>query len=209
MFNGIVENLISQLQTRTNRSRPLIVGIDGLGGAGKTTIVKNIEQALNHNNCKVTTIHMDDHIVERDKRYETGNEEWYEYYYLQWDLEMLKTNLFEVLNNNCENIFLPFYDMSTDSNSNKHINVAVDGIVLIEGIFLQREEWRDFYDYIIFLDCPGELRVKRVLNRDSYIGDHQAIINKYSNRYWLGEKHYLDVAKPIKNADLVITTNFL
>lgn len=55
-----------------------------------------------------------------------------------------------------------------------------------------------------YLDCPRELRHKRALNRDSYIGDYQARLNKYKRRYWLGEKHYLDIVKPIKSADLVI-----
>lgn len=174
-----------------------------MGGAGKTTFLKRIKQALINNNCKVATFHLDDHIVKRNKRYHTGQTEWYEYYYLQWDVKSLITNLFEPLHSSCNNIILPFYKSTTDSTTTKNIIVEFDSIVLIEGIFLQRKEWRTFYDFVIYLDCPKELRHERVLNRDLYIGTYETRLNKYQRRYWLGEKHYLDIVKPMEIADLV------
>lgn len=69
---------------------------------------------------------------------------------------------------------------------------------------MQRAEWRSYFDFILYLDSPRELRYKRVLNRDSYIGDYQARLNKYKKRYWLGENHYLDKIDPIRKADIVI-----
>ncbi|MGE7931175.1 kinase [Viridibacillus arvi] len=200
----LAEKILLQFATRKFKKRPLIVAIDGLSGAGKTTLVKKLEQELSNNNSSVVIIHIDDHIEKKHKRYETGHEEWYEYYYLQWDIKMLTISLFEGLKSNKKNITLPYYDKSTDTISAKQISVAVDSIILIEGIFLQRKEWREFYDYTIFLDCPRELRYERVLNRDSYIGDKQAILLKYKRRYWLGEEHYLNTENPIKNADIVI-----
>ncbi|MGE7836866.1 kinase [Viridibacillus arvi] len=200
----LAEKILLQFATRTLKKRPFIVAIDGLSGAGKSTLVKKLEQELSNNNSSVVIIHIDDHIEKKHKRYETGHEEWYEYYYLQWDIKMLTTSLFEGVRNNKKNIDLPFYDKSTDTISVKQITVAVDSIILIEGIFLQRKEWREFYDYTIFLDCSRELRYERVLNRDSYIGDKQAILLKYKRRYWLGEEHYLNTENPIKNADIVI-----
>lgn len=66
----MIEKLIFQFSTRSHIHRPFIVGIDGLSGAGKTTFLKRIKQAL-INNCKVATFHLDDHIVKRNKRYWT------------------------------------------------------------------------------------------------------------------------------------------
>ncbi|MBK3496328.1 AAA family ATPase [Viridibacillus sp. YIM B01967] len=199
--NEIAGELLYQFSSRSH-NRPLIVAIDGLSGAGKTTLVKNLECELK-DKCKVTVIHIDDHIVERNKRYNTGHEEWYEYYYLQWDIKMITNKLLEKIYNNSNEITLPFYDHSTDTISTKEITVTTNSIVLIEGIFLQRKEWRNFYDLIIFLDCPLEMRYERVLHRDSYIGDYQERLNKYKRRYWLGEEHYFDIENPIKNADQI------
>ncbi|MFS0688000.1 kinase [Sporosarcina sp. 179-K 8C2 HS] len=202
----IVEKIIFQFSIRPNKACPLLIGIDGLGGSGKTTFVKEIEQELLYQNCQAVTFHLDDHIVERKKRYETGYEEWYEYYYLQWDVDNLTANLFEPLQRGCNNIFLAFYDKLTDSTVTKQTTVTSDSIVLIEGIFSQRHEWKSFYDIVFFLDCPRELRHKRVLNRDLYIGDYEERLDKYQRRYWLGEEHYMDIVKPITNADFVYYT---
>lgn len=198
-----VEKILFQFSTRTNKQRPFIVGIDGLGGAGKTTISKKIEQELINRNYQVVTFHLDDHIVERNKRYDTGYEEWYEYYYLQWDIKHLTTYFFGCLHHNKSPMSLDYYDKNTDSFTKKEIEITSDCIVLIEGVFLQRKEWRKFYDLIIFLSCSDDVRQKRVLNRDSYIGDHEARLKKYQTRYWLGEKHYLDKQQPTKNANII------
>lgn len=201
----LVEKINTQMQTLSPKARPLLVGIDGLGGAGKTTYVKHMEKGLAKTNCQVVTFHLDDHIVERNKRYETGYEEWVEYYTLQWDVERLTNDLFKPLHTHWDTIILPFYNIVTDSTSAKQIQIEPNSIVLIEGVFLQRPQWRSFFDYIIFLDCPRKLRHERVLKRDSTIGNHQAIHAKYKRRYWPAEKHYMNSVKPINNADVVVT----
>lgn len=203
----IAEEIKFQFSNRSQKERPLLVAIDGLSGAGKTTLVKKLENELIKDKCKAIIIHIDDHIVERNKRYNTGYEEWYEYYYLQWDIKMLTSTFFEMLYNNSNKLTLPFYNKSTDTISTKQINVTSDSIVIIEGIFLQRKEWRSFYDYIIYIDCPRDSRYERVLKRDSYIGDYQAILTKYKRRYWLGEEHYLNIENPIEKADKIYDDN--
>lgn len=201
----IVERLLGEFSTRIHKDRPLIVAIDGLSGAGKTTLVKKLEHELTKKS-QVIVIHIDDHIVERNKRYETGHEEWYEYYYLQWDIAMLTKTLFQQLHKTNSTLVLPFYDLPTDTISIKDRPVPADSIVLIEGIFLQRKEWRHYYDFIIFLNCPRETRYERALNRDVYIGDYEARLSKYKRRYWPGEEHYLNTESPLENANKIYTS---
>ena len=103
-------------------------------------------------------------------------------------------------------IKLDFYDAPADSHKRQELNVSPNQIVLVEGIFLQREEWKHYFDFTVFIDCPRELRYQRVLERDSYIGNLQARLDKYENRYWRGEIHYLETEKPMDNAELVYRT---
>jgi uridine kinase len=177
-----------------------------VGGAGKTTFVKELEKELREKEYPVVVLHIDDHIVERKKRYKTGDEEWFEYYCLQWDIEMLRTELFEKIHTDCKNLTLHFYHQKTDTISCKSIEIQPTSIVLIEGIFLQRKEWREYFNYRIFVDYPRELRVERVLKRDTYIGDKEERLNKYKKRYWLGEEHYIKVENPLSNANIVYST---
>ncbi len=124
---------------------------------------------------------------------------------MQWDVERLTNDLFKSLLTRWDTINLPLYNKITDTTSINQITVEPNSIVLIEGVFLQRPEWRSFLDFVIFLDCPRTLRHERVLKRDSYIGNHQEILSKYKRRYWPAENHYMDSVKPISNADVVVT----
>lgn len=202
-IKDLTTNLV-EYQWKQSINRSIVVGIDGLGGSGKTSLAKELSRDLNVKNIDMVIIHIDDYIVERNKRYQTGHPEWYEYYHLQWDTEMLRNELFQELHTNCSELTLPLYDKQNDSISIKDITVNPQSVILIEGIFLQRKEWRKYLDFVIYLDCPRELRMERVLKRDSYIGDYQARLNKYKKRYWIAEEHYLNIENPHKGADIIL-----
>ncbi len=181
---------------KPNLDRPFIVAIDGLSGAGKTTLVQKLQNNLE----RVVILHIDNHIVRREHRYNTGYDEWFEYYQLQWDVTYLKEQLFDKLHQNEQQLQLLFYNSETDTMSENTINILPNSIVIIEGIFLLRDEWKAYYDYIVFVDCSREVRYERVLNRDTYIGDLGHRLKKYQNRYWIAEDYYLRKQQPLKYA---------
>lgn len=180
-----------------NTSNRFVVGVDGLSRSGKTTLVKKLEDDLKKEGIPFHIFHIDDHIVERNKRYNTAHEEWYEYYKLQWDVEWLQQNFFNKLR--LENQFsLPFYDHKTDSCKIREIIVPGFCIIVIEGVFLQRKEWREFFDYMVYLDCPREQRFLRESE------ETQKNLSKFENRYWKAEDFYLKMECPKQRADLVM-----
>lgn len=183
------------------KSRPFIVAIDGLGGSGKTTLTNHLQKWLHD----VVVIHMDDHIVCKEQRYNTGHEEWYEYYQLQWDTKYVQANVFEKLHANEQTLYLPFYDKEKDRVTYRSVPILENSIVLMEGVFLLREEWKAYYDFTIYLDCPKAIRSARVLQRDTYIGDVNARLQKYETRYWQAEEHYVAAQNPREQASFIQT----
>ncbi|MCH7322610.1 kinase [Solibacillus sp. MA9] len=199
----MIRTLKQKIEEEYNKhylDRPFIVAIDGLSGAGKTTIVNQLVNEIEN----VVILHIDDHIVKREMRYNTGHDEWFEYYQLQWDTNYLKERLYKKLHQNEKQLHLPFYDKEKDIHISKSIQIPPKSIVIIEGIFLLREEWKAFYDYIIFLDCPKEVRYERVLHRDTYIGNLEERLMKYQNRYWVAEDYYLKMQNPFKLAHTIM-----
>jgi len=191
------EELLRQVNSVLHINKRCILGIDGLSRAGKTTLVKRIASMLTEKEIETTVIHLDDHIVERSKRYNTGQEEWQEYYSLQWDVDSLVKSLFENLIHSDE-IELSYYDNETDQHVNRTLNLAFKKVVIVEGIFLQREEWRPYIDYTVFIDCPRDVRFAREKSQT------QLNIEKFRSRYWKAEDYYMEKLRPVEKADLVV-----
>ncbi|WP_099157432.1 kinase [Virgibacillus ndiopensis] len=191
-----LEALIRVIPT-IEEGRRFILGVDGLSRSGKTTIVNKLKKILRDENNTVYVFHIDDHIVERKKRYHTEHEEWFEYYYLQWDINWLRDNFFTKLRYS-NDLNLPFYDGDSDVCTMVNVKPPDSSIIIIEGVFLQRQEWRDFYDYVVYLDSPRDKRFQRESNHT------QKAIEKFKNRYWKAEEFYIQSESPKKNADLVL-----
>ncbi len=182
---------------KKHRENRFILGIDGLSRSGKTTFVANLKENMKQESIPFHIFHIDDHIVERNKRYHTEYEEWYEYYYLQWDIEWLRQKFFQKLQNETK-LKLPFYNDETDSCEMKKVQIPIVGVIVIEGVFLQRKEWRDFFHYMVYLDCPRETRFLRESP------ETQKNLLKFENRYWKAEDYYLESETPEKRANLLI-----
>ncbi|MCC2379559.1 hypothetical protein LKM00_19220 [Bacillus wiedmannii] len=182
---------------KKHKENRFILGIDGLSRSGKTTFVTNLKENMKQESIPFHIFHIDDHIVERNKRYHTGYEEWYEYYYLQWDIESLRQKFFQKLQNETK-LKLPFYNNETDSSEMKKVQIPIVGVIVIEGVFLQRKEWREFFHYMVYLDCPRETRFLRESE------ETQKNLSKFENRYWKAEDYYLESETPQKRANLVI-----
>lgn len=175
----------------------MVLGIDGLSRSGKTTCAEKLCNVFHEKNVPTCVLHMDDFIVERKKRYHTAHEEWYEYYGLQWEVEWLRENMFMALKET-DNLSLPFYDSERDEHRIQNIPIPESCLIVVEGVFLQRREWRAFFDFVVYLDCDRRERFSR---------EHHSTrlqIDKFRNRYWKAEDHYLTTVVPTQKADLVL-----
>ena len=89
--------------------------------------------------------------------------------------------------------FLHKYEIS------RTYNVDQKTIVIIEGVFLFREELAPYLDYKVFLDMPFEESKRRATIRDP-----EADVKKYDEKYLPAQKQYLEKYHPIKIADIII-----
>jgi uridine kinase len=189
-------NTILEKIPKLSKGQRFVLGIDGLSRSGKTTFTKKLIQVLRDKDVQVCVIHLDDFILERKRRYNTGHKEWFEYYSLQWDVEYLKSNLFEKIKVSNQ-LILPIYDGTSDVHHFHNVEIPDTCVFLIEGIFLQRPEWWEYFDFIAYLECPRDTRFSR--ESDST----KKNIEKFRNRYWKAEDYYIKNRVPTKGADVV------
>lgn len=174
-----------------------IIGIDGLSRSGKTTLSEGLSNYLIEKELPHHIFHIDDFVVERAKRYGTGHEEWFEFYCIQWDVDWLRQNFLDQLRG-AEELRLPLYDRETDTRTTQHVELPPSCLIFVEGVFLQRHEWRNFFDLMVYVDCPEDIRLERELRTLS------KSMEQLENRYHKAEDYYLKTVNPKQRADLVI-----
>ena len=142
---------------------PIVIGIAGGTGSGKTTVANVI---LN----RVGTEHIA--FIPHDAYYK----DFIELSRAQRDVinfdhpDSLESNLLvehvQALQRR-ESVEIPIYDFTTHARTEKTTHVAPQAVILVEGILIFAEsKLRDLFDVKIFVDTPPDIRFIRRLKRD-------------------------------------------
>lgn len=200
-----MEYLLNKLKNEDISKRIYIVGIDGLGGAGKSTIVNSLKLQLQNENYHPYILHIDDFIHQKHIRYDNSKEEGECYYNIQWRYDYLVEEILSpIKRGNKIDKLIELYDKENDTYILQPIHIPHGSILILEGVFLQRKELKSYLDFVIYLDVPKEVRLNRVLARDVYICGLEDIKSKYERRYFPAEEKYTLEYCPIENADFVL-----
>lgn len=174
------------------RGSPL-VAIDGVDGSGKTTFAKSLAAQLNAR--PVIVIHVDDFLNPSEIRHRRGRQSPEGFWLDSYDYDALERHVLDPLTPRGSRE----YRQRRDSDA---YLVAADGaIVLVEGLFLHRDELAGRWDYSIFLDVPFGITAQRMNLRDGTNADPE---HPSMNRYVGGQRLYFAAAKPWTRADCVI-----
>jgi uridine kinase len=79
------------------------------------------------------------------------------------------------------------------------IQAAADALVIIDGLFLRREELCHYWDFSMFLDVPFAVTAERMAVRDGTPAD-----DAHNARYVGGQRLYFATADPALKASLVL-----
>ena len=93
------------------------------------------------------------------------------------------------------------FDHHRDSAKPKVARVPNDAVLLIDGIFLHRDELHTNWDFSLFLDIPFAETFRRMALRDGFDPDPLAASNR---RYFQGQEIYLATCNPKLRATLVL-----
>ncbi|HXT18630.1 MAG TPA: uridine kinase [Gemmatimonadaceae bacterium] len=143
--------------------KPFIIGIAGGSGSGKSTVARNVAQALHTET--VAFIDMDAYY----RNYATLTLD--ERRKINWDhpdafdWELLIDQLGRLASG--ESIEKPVYDFVTHTRSDKTVVVPPAQVVVIDGILLFSDaRVRDLCDVKVFVDADADIRLIRRIRRD-------------------------------------------
>lgn len=208
--NELIRNICTKILECKISDRCIVVGIEGQGCSGKSTLSKDIMTLLIKEGYKADIISIDDFCNRREIRYSGGLESYKQHYYKNFDYEKFER---EILKQVKENGKLEFHNNVLDvlqDTYTKRIDISLDSksILIIEGIFIFRNEFKKYFDYKIMLLIDQDEQLKRALRRDLLKnGNLEKVINKYNERYIPAYEFYKGIDNPYEFVDLVINNN--
>jgi uridine kinase len=161
------------------RDRTVLVGIDGYGGAGKSTFAAAAAQRV----PSAVVVHVDDFAAPDIP---------------QWDWDRLRAQ-----------VLLPLlagrpgryqrWDWPSNTGAEWH-DVPVGRIVLVEGVSSTRREVDAPWDLTVWIDTPEPTRLDRALERDG-----PAMMARWHEEWLPSENAYVARENPLARVDLIVS----
>ncbi len=181
---------------------PLVIGVAGGSGSGKTTISSAIVEQIGRDHVA---------LVEHDSYYrEYGSLPFEERAKINFDhpdsleTELLIRHLRALIAG--DPIEKPVYDFTTHSRSTQTVNVDPKPTIVVDGILVfVEQELRDLMDLKIYVDTDADLRILRRLQRDieernrtldSVIGQYLSTVRPMHLQFVEPSKRYADIIIP-------------
>jgi uridine kinase len=189
--------------------RPIIVGVAGGTGSGKTTIVREILKALDPDNVQI--IQHDSYYKDRSH---LPSEERANINYDHPDAlesSLLIEHLKQLLTGKA--VEIPIYDFVTHTRKIHCRKVNPCKVIIVEGILILADpSLRELFDIKVFVDTDADIRFIRRMERDisdrgrtreSVVAQYQQTVRPMHLEFVEPSKRYADVIVPEGGHNLV------
>ncbi|MDR6415530.1 uridine kinase [Pseudarthrobacter sulfonivorans] len=178
-----------------------LIAVDGVDGSGKSTFADDLAAVIGER--PVIVIRVDDFLNLRDVRHQRGRESPEGFWLDTYDYETLFRDVLVPLGRGGNGCYRPAAtDHRKDVRPGPPIRQAPeDAVVIVEGMFLHRDELAECWDYSCFLDVPFTETARRMAVRD---GSHPDPEHQSMRRYVGGQRLYFEAAQPWQRATRVV-----
>lgn len=198
--------LLRALRDEVRRTCPagrVIVAVDGIDGAGKTTFADTWAEVFAEDGVAVYRASIDGFHRPRAERYRRGRTSPEGFYLDSYDYATFRRVLIDPFRVGAGAGFqLAVFDVARDTPIEAQwVTAPRDAVLLVDGIFLHRPELREVWDWSVWLDVPEPVAAARRALRDGSDPDPDAPSNA---RYRDGQRRYIADADPRAAATAVV-----
>ncbi|MDD9900633.1 MAG: uridine kinase [Alphaproteobacteria bacterium] len=207
----VYQSLVASIASKKHKGAPLVVGINGIDGSGKTTLSKKLGALLKGRGYSVCCISIDNFHYPREHRYRRGENSPEAYYHDSFNCQAFIQGALRPVKEaqaypvKCQ---VKSHDLAEDRAEAVFQDIDENTIVLLEGVFIFRPDIIPFLGLKVFVDASFDTILKRVQKRDrEIIGSEEKVLKRYRQKYIPGQKLYFKDADPLSVADIVIDNN--
>jgi len=182
--------------------RPLVIGIAGGSGSGKTSVTKAIYDVYKDKSVVVIEqdyYYKDQSHLKFEERLATNYD-----HPLAFDTDLLIEHIHQLLNRH--SIEKPVYDYTLHTRAPQKIIIEPQDVIILEGILvLEDMRMRELMDIKLFVDTDSDLRIIRRILRDinerertieSVVEQYLSVVRPMHNQFIEPTKRYADIIIP-------------
>ncbi len=182
--------------------KPLVIGIAGGSGSGKTSVTNAIYEVFKNHSVVVIEhdyYYKDQSHLSFEERLETNYD-----HPLAFDTDLLIEHVEKLLNR--QSIEKPIYDYTAHTRSKETMMIEPKDVIIVEGILiLEDAALRDLMDIKLYVDTDADLRIVRRILRDihergrsvdSVIEQYLSVVRPMHNQFIEPTKKYADIIVP-------------
>ncbi|MUL49776.1 uridine kinase [Mycobacterium sp. CBMA293] len=179
------------------------VAIDGPDGAGKTYFADELAAILQAQQRPVVRVSLDDFHNTRAVRYRLGHDSPEGFWLDSYHYERFHSDVLTPFSPGGSRSYrVAAHDLGTDAILNPVPRTAAPGTVLVvDGIFLHRNELAERWDLSVFLDVPFSETARRMALRDGTNPDPE---HPSMRRYVEAQRRYFRECNPQQRATVLI-----
>jgi uridine kinase len=181
---------------------PLVIGIAGGSGSGKTTVAQRILERVGAS--QISFLQHDSYYKDLSGLPANQHAEINFDHPDSLETDLLIQHIASLRDG--KPVAVPIYDFSTDSRTNRIVMVQPRRVIIVEGILIFTERaLREMFDVKIFVDTDADLRFIRRLERDlhergrtvdSVIAQYQRTVRPMHLEFVEPSKRYADIIIP-------------
>lgn len=179
------------------------VAVDSVDGAGKSVFAHELAEELTRKGAAVIRASVDGFHNPPEIRYRLGRASPEGFFRDSFDYGRLVSLLLEPLQPGGTGRYVQsVYDVHTETRAVAPVaHASPSSVLVLDGIFLHRDELVRFWDYSIWLEVPFHVSIPRGAQRGYGDPDPEAPTNR---RYVEGQRLYISRCKPQERATVVI-----
>jgi len=192
-----------------SNSRPVVIGVTGGSGSGKTTVSREIIERLKGES--VVMIPQDAYYKDQSDKSMTQRVATNYDHPDSLDNDLLIAQLKELVQR--KSIEQPTYDYTAHTRSETTVTVEPADVIIVEGVLLFTEsELRELLDIKVYVDTDDDLRFIRRMQRDiiergrtteSVVNQYLATVKPMYHQFVEPTKRYADIILPEGGANIV------
>jgi len=186
---------------------PVRVGVDGISASGKTVFADELAAVLRGMGREVIRSGLDGFHNPPEIRHRQGPHSVSGYLEDSFDFEAVRRCVLDPLGPEGNLSYLcEAYDHKVEAPCEASPLLAdPQAILVFEGVTLFRDDWADFFDFKILVQASFEVALERAKTRDlEHFGGMETLLAKYNQRFFPGQRRYLEQCRPGTSADLVV-----